>query len=340
MNQRPLAEVGEFGLIEQLRIRLQQRAGVEIGIGDDAAVLAPLSAPVVTSDALVEGVHFRRDWTTPRALGRKALAVNVSDIAAMGGTPVAAFINLTLCASDDAAWVFALYDGFEDAARAGGFTIAGGDMSRTNCANGTVVGVTLVGNAPRPVLRSGARAGDVLIVSGPLGESVAGLWLLQNPQSEVDPSTRETLMARHHEPAARIAAIQAALKIENAVHAAMDLSDGLAGDAAHLARASGVALEIDVTALPLSSALMKAAALAAPDAALQRARDWALYGGEDYELLLAVAPESSETVCAAMQSTGAASVVIGACVANSEGGVWLCEGAKKMRPARKAWTHF
>jgi thiamine-monophosphate kinase len=266
--------------------------------------------------------------------------VNVSDIAAMGGLPVAAFINLTVSSTDDAEWILSLYEGFEDAAGNDGFTIAGGDISRTENASGTVIGVTVVGHAPHPVLRSGARAGDVLIVSGPLGESAAGLWLLQNPDVELEEAMQAHLLARHHEPTARVAAMQAALGVVDAVHAALDLSDGLAGDAAHMARASGVALEIDVKALPVSPSLMEAARIASSGTALKRARDWALYGGEDYELLLAVAPENGEAVCSAMRMSGASPTIIGVCSENSQGGICLREGSKKMRPTRKAWTHF
>lgn len=339
MSDLSLSQLGEFGLIEQFRARLARRSGVEIGIGDDAAVLAPLSSPVVTSDALVEGVHFRRDWTTARALGRKCLAVNVSDIAAMGGVPVAAFINLTVSAADNAAWLLSLYEGFEDAAARGGFTIAGGDISRTET-GGTVVGVTLVGNAPRPVLRSGARVGDILVATGYLGESAAGLWLLQNPEVIVAENVRAHLLTRHFEPTARVAPMQAALAIEGAVHAQLDISDGLAGDAAHLAKASGVAVEINLAALPLSASLMAAAQVAAPDNELGRAHDWALYGGEDYELLIAVAADSADATIEAIQESGVAATCIGVCTADPTGGVWLVEGPKKMRPTHKAWTHF
>lgn len=336
-----LAELGEFGLIDQLRTQVQQRAGVQVGIGDDAAVLRPLSSPVVTSDALVEGVHFRRDWTSPRALGRKALAVNVSDIAAMGGVPVAAFINLTVSRADDAAWLQELYEGFEDQAREHNFTIAGGDMSRADRDGGTVLGITVIGNARRPILRSGARADDVLIISGQLGCSAAGLWLLQHSGIDLPPQVSTYLLMRHHEPAARVLAMQAAVRLQNTVHAALDISDGLAGDAAHMAKASGVAMEIDVAALPCGQQLVAAAAAAeAAGAAPGQAQRWALYGGEDYELLLAVAPEAAQDVCDAMLAMGAQPAVIGKCSSEAAGGVWLCDGTKKMRPTHKAWTHF
>jgi thiamine-monophosphate kinase len=273
-------------------------------------------------------------------LGHKSLAVNVSDVAAMGGLPVAAFINLTVSPEDDLEWLLALYDGFEDVARAHNFTVAGGDISR---GQETVIGVTVLGNAPRPILRSGALVGDALIVTGPLGDAAAGLWLLQNPAKRLDEQTCMRLLTRHHEPVPCLAAMQAVLNIEGAVHAALDISDGLAGDAAHLARASGVAVEIRLDLLPYSVALRAAAQCAAPQDAIQRARDWALYGGEDYELLLAVASEKAEAVCTALQAYGAQAMVIGVCTAGE--GVWLCEGdaaesAKKMRPTQKAWTHF
>ncbi|MDQ3814945.1 MAG: thiamine-phosphate kinase, partial [Armatimonadota bacterium] len=172
-----LYELGEFGLIARIQERLAQRAGVRLGIGDDAALLNALAAPVVTCDALVEQVHFRRDWISPRELGRKAITVNVSDIAAMGGRPVAAFITLALSDQDDVEFVEELYAGFEEAAARYDLTIAGGDTVRSPSA--LMLSVTLIGDAPTPMTRGGARPGDVLLVTGTLGDAAAGLALLQ-----------------------------------------------------------------------------------------------------------------------------------------------------------------
>lgn len=341
-----LRDLGEFGLIHHLSSRLATRPGVRLGIGDDAAVLDSLTAPIVTCDALVENVHFRRDWTTPRALGRKALCVNVSDLAASGAAPVAAFIALALSPQDDLAFVEELYAGMEEIAALYGFSIAGGDTVRSSA--GTAISVTLIGEALSggPVLRSGATPGDVLLVTGSLGDAAAGLALLQNPGSMLNEKAAAHVSARHHEPTARLAEMQAALPLTaaaggRAVRAALDLSDGLAGDARHIAARSGVTVEIEEALLPISAACRStAAALGA--SALQ----WALAGGEDYELLLCVAPEAEETVKAAIQSaTGTAVTRIGHCVqAETDAVVLITQNNATKNKERAAisgaFTHF
>jgi thiamine-monophosphate kinase len=293
-----LHELGEFGLIRHLSNQLGIRSGVDTAIGDDAAILESLHSPLVTCDALVEEIHFRRDWTTPRALGRKSLSVNVSDIAAMGGTPIAAFVTLALSKDTEVLWLEELYAGMEEIAADFGFTIAGGDTTRSN--GPICLSITLVGNVPEnqtPWLRSGAQIGDVVFVTGTLGDSAAGLALLQDEQNraqKLDRETREYLLCRHFDPTARLREAQviqrfAAQFKQTPIHAALDLSDGIAGDSAHVARASGFTLEIDAARLPLSSHAKAAAQLLHTDAL-----PWALRGGEDYELLLCVAPEAAD----------------------------------------------
>ncbi len=309
-----LSEIGEFGLIARWEKKLARRCGVALGIGDDAAVLDSLSAPIVTCDALVENVHFRRDWSAPFQIGRKAIAVNVSDIAAMGGTPVAAFIALAASPDTSTQFLDELYEGLENAAEEYGLSIAGGDLTST--AGALTIAITIIGNAPRPVLRSGAQVGDVLIVSGTLGDAGAGLELLKNPNIEVSLDAREFLLGRHLEPVARLQAMNAALAaVGENLHAALDLSDGLSGDAAHIANRSGVSLEIETAKLPISSACREAAAKLGCDAL-----DWALCGGEDYELLLCVREDCAAEVMAAMESQSTASSVIGRVVARGASG--------------------
>lgn len=327
-----LSSLGEFGLIARLHEKLAQRGGVILGIGDDAAVLDALSSPVITCDALIENIHFRRDWSAPRDLGWKSLAVNVSDIAAMGGTPVAAFVCLALPRDVEVEWVEELYAGLEDAAREYDLTIAGGDTTKSPDA--VMISVTLIGNAPQPVLRSGAQVGDSLIVTGSIGDAAAGLFLLLNPTTPIEASVRETLMSRHHRPQARTSEMQAALGVTNAVHAALDLSDGLSGDAAHISRASGVTLEIDTGRLPLSPSCCALAASAGCDAL-----EWALSGGEDYELLLCVAPEQAEAVCKAIESCGTAATLIGRVIERESAPVMLLKNQMR-EPASSGFAHF
>ena len=328
-----VSQRGEFGLIAALARDLSVRAGTRLGIGDDGAVLEALNHPVVTLDALVEGVHFRRDWTGAFALGVKAMAVNLSDLAAMGAAPVAAFVGLALPRTCDLSWVEALYAGLESVAARHTFTVAGGDTTSAPLA---MISVTLVGELMpeangQAVTRSGARAGDVICVTGTLGDSAAGLQLLQKPESVLDEDARAYLIGRHLEPSARLEAMRAFLGAARAsVHAALDLSDGLAGDCAHIARASGVAIEIEAERLPLSD---ECRALAR---SLGRSPlPWALSGGEDYELCLCVAPESLEKLRAAspLALTPIGRVVVGA------GEVRVSEHGRA-REVGAAWTHF
>lgn len=328
-----LSSVGEFGLIRRLDEKLARRGGVRVGIGDDAAVLDALNSPVVTCDALVEGVHFRLDWTTAHSLGWKAIAVNVSDIAAMGGLPVAAFISLALPSNLGVEFVEELYAGMEEAAEEYNLTIAGGDTVKSPGA--LMLSVTLIGDTPSSILRSGAAPGDVLLVTGTLGDSAAGLHLLLHPQLAISSPARDFLLARHHQPAPRLREMQAALKIENAVRAALDLSDGLAGDATHIARRSNVSIEIETAFLPISQACRSLAETANRDAL-----DFALSGGEDYELLLCVAPEKAEEVIAAVQNaTGTPATRIGRCVAQEIAPVIVLKNGERTAPPA-AFTHF
>lgn len=335
-----LSEIGEFGLIAHLQKGLETRVGVQIGIGDDAAVLESLQRPVVTMDALVEGVHFRRDWTTARALGRKAMAVNVSDLAASGAHPVAAFVSLALGAGETVEWIEELYAGFEDAAREWGFTVAGGDMTRSR--GDLMISIALVGEvlnpARGPILRSGAQNGDILVVSGTLGDAAAGLALLQAPDIAVSDTTRQKMLLRHHEPTPRLQLMSVLLEIDaDAVHGALDLSDGLVGDAVHLARRSGVSPQIETEWLPISPECREVATTLNADAL-----DWALAGGEDYELLLALSPEKVERLSLeAEKRCGVPLTIIGKCRAQDEAGpqVRILENGV-MRPSERAWTHF
>ena len=323
-----VSQRGEFGLIAQLSQGLKTRRGVRAGIGDDAAVLEALAHPIVTADALVENVHFRRDWTSARALGIKAMAVNLSDLAAMGARPVAAFVALALPPACESAWIEQLYAGMETQAAKYEFTVAGGDMTAAPL---VFISVTLVGELmdearELPVLRSGARAGDAVCVTGELGDSAAGLALLQSPDVALDDATRAFLLKRHFEPTPRLDLMRALLNAERAaIHAALDISDGLVGDARHIARTSKVDIEIDADKLPISD-VCRAAARALGVSPL----DWALAGGEDYELCLCVAPASPENLSGLH--------VVGRVVAGAgEVRVWE-NGAERADVA--AWTHF
>jgi thiamine-monophosphate kinase len=261
-----LSDLGEFGFIERLR-----ELAPDVQADDDVAVVDGLA---LTTDALVEGIHFRSDWSKPADVGWKAVAVNVSDLAAAGATP--RWLLLSLCAppSTPAATLEGLYAGIAEACAAYGCSLVGGDTVR---ANELVLSVTAIGSLDGPPLRrSGAKIGDVLAVTGPLGRAACGVNLLlsQDPKS-VSPEDAMACMDAHRRPRARVDAVHPH------AHAAIDISDGLASDAKHLADASRVGVAIDV--LPIAPEVERIAA----------ARGWdaeaiALSGGEDFELLFAV----------------------------------------------------
>ena len=257
-----VAEVGEADLLRHLRHRIPGGPGVVLGVGDDAAVVETSALSMVTTDSLVEDVHFRRAWAVPRLLGRKALSINLSDIAAMAGIPRYALVNLCLPPETRIAFVDGFYDGLLERAAETGVSVVGGNLART--AGPAVICVTLIGQAPRVLGRAGARAGDLVVVTGMLGGAAAGLLqLAQGARLDEDRALAERQF----------------------VHAAIDLSDGLSGDLRRLCEASGVEATVDAFKVPVNTHA----------AGLERARGGdalalALHGGEDYQLLLAVSP--------------------------------------------------
>jgi thiamine-monophosphate kinase len=227
-------ELGEFGLIERVVARLGTSPNVLLGPGDDAAVVAaPDGRVVATTDVLVEGVHFRRDWSSAYDVGRKAAAANLADVAAMGATTTALLVGLAAPGDLPVGWATSLADGLRDEAARTGAVVVGGD---TVTADRIVVSVTALGDlAGRvPVTRAGARPGDVVVLAGRTGWSSAGLALLQAG------CTDGPLVEAHRRPGPPYAAGPA---LADAGASAMcDVSDGLVADCGHLARASGVAI--------------------------------------------------------------------------------------------------
>jgi thiamine-monophosphate kinase len=280
--------MGEFELLEKLRERLPEAAPrLRLGSGDDAAVTVPGGATATSVDALVEGVHFRRDaGFEPEDVGAKALATALSDLAAMGAEPGEAYVVLGVPPEIGEPELLRLADGLAAVAAATGTAIAGGDVSRSPVLS---LAVTVVGHAARPellVTRGGARPGDLLVLTGELGGAAAGLLLLERPELEdaVAPQTAANLKRRQLRPTPRLRA-GAALAAAGA-RAMIDLSDGLAGDAGHVAAASGASLRIDAGAIPLAKGLAEVAAAAGRDPL-----ELAASGGEDYELLAALPAE-------------------------------------------------
>jgi thiamine-monophosphate kinase len=293
--------MGEFELLALLRGRLPEPGPrVRLGSGDDAAVSVPDGATATSVDALVEGVHFRRETASLRQIGRKALSTALSDLAAMGAEAGEAYVVLGAPEEMNEAELLELGEGLAAVASETGTTLAGGDLTR---APALTLAVTVVGHAPRPedfVTRAGARAGDALVVTGEFGGAAAGLLLLEDPAL----SGGDALRRRQLDPTPRLAAGQA-LAAAGAT-AMIDISDGLAGDAGHVATTSGALLVIDAAALPIAAGVEQVAAAAGRDAV-----ELAVSGGEDYELLAALPPDAVEPARQALAAIGTPLSVIG-----------------------------
>jgi thiamine-monophosphate kinase len=301
--------MGEFELLALLRERLPTAGPqVRLGSGDDAAVTVPGGAVATSVDALVEGVHFRRETASPRQIGRKAISTALSDLAAMGAAPGEAYVWLGAPEGMDEAELLEVGEGLAAVAAETGTTIAGGDLTRAPVLS---LAVTVTGHAPRAedfVTRAGARPGDTLVVTGELGGAAAGLLLLEDPSLDGDAALR----ARQLDPTPRLAAGQA-LAAAGAT-AMIDLSDGLAGDAGHLASASGALLVVDADALPIAPGVVAVAAATGRDPL-----ELAAAGGEDYELLAALPPAALAAAQEALASLGTPLTAIGRVEAVADG---------------------
>ncbi|GGV02536.1 thiamine-monophosphate kinase [Actinomadura cremea] len=258
-----IGELGEFGLIARLTERLPRGPQVRLGPGDDAAVIAaPDGRVVATTDLLVEGRHFRRDWSGPCDIGRKAAAQNLADVAAMGARPTALLVGFAAPPGTEAAWADGLYAGLAAECETAGASVAGGDVV---AAPQVMLAITALGDLAggAPLTRAGARPGDVVAVRGRLGFAAAGLELLtagRDGPAEV--------LAAHRRPEPPYAAGPQAREL--GATALLDVSDGLLQDLAHIAGASGVRIEVESAAVPVAAVL-------GPDGLRH-----ALTGGEDH----------------------------------------------------------
>ena len=328
---------GELELIRRIAARVGVRGGVSTGIGDDAAVLD--DGTVLSLDMVVDGVHVSRRTHSPADIGHTALAVNLSDVAAMGAVPVAALVGLGVPEGLTGDEVDAMYAAMERLAEANGMSIAGGDVSASPV---LTLSVAIVGRTPagvRPVLRSGGRAGDLLVVTGPLGASAAGLMLLRDPSLAPGLDARPELAAAHLRPEPRV---DDGLHLgESGATAMIDISDGLLLDADRVARASGLAAEIDLGAVPVAPGVAEVVAAMttqprgddadAPGdtGGCGEAALFAATGGEDYQLLAAVPPsaglEPHVTVVGRLVDGG--------------GGVRAMLDGSDVTPSRLGWEH-
>jgi thiamine-monophosphate kinase len=273
----------ERARVELLRALFETDASDAVlrAIGDDAAVLAPSTEPLVwTIDAAVEGVHFRREWLTLRDLGFRATMAAASDLAAMGARPLALLSALVLPPSLSDEELRELAAGQREAADALGTTVVGGNLARGDA---IAITTTVLGAAAKPIPRDGAQPGDAIFIAGPVGLAAAGRLLIERGIAAATPAQRMAVDA-FRRPTARVVSGLAAHLI---AHAAIDVSDGLARDLGHLARASGVTAVLDPSSL--ASPLLREVAAALDEDPLQLA----LYGGEDYALLIAAPADAA-----------------------------------------------
>ena len=272
-----LAQLGEFALIAEMVRDLPAADDVLVGPGDDGAVLAVGGSVVVSTDVLVEGVHFRRDWSGPTDIGRKAVAVNVADVEAMGARPQGVVVGFSAPGETEVRWTLDLATGLRTECAAAGVSLLGGDTTRGQHVTLSVTALgTLDGRAP--VRRSGARPGDVLAFAGQLGWAAAGLLVL----------TRGFRSPRAVVEVQRVPQVpygQGAVAAEAGATAMVDVSDGLLADLGHVARASGVTIDVDTTALEIGEPLQTVGAATRVDPLLL-----VLTGGEDHALVATFPP--------------------------------------------------
>ncbi|MCG6191042.1 thiamine-phosphate kinase [Maribellus maritimus] len=281
-----LKEIGEFGFIERFAPDFKALlSGKVLGIGDDCAILPmnETSDLLVTTDMLIEDVHFLRDKIRPWQLGYKSVAVNLSDIAAMGGTPLGTFLSIAVPPGVDVEYLDEFMKGYHDISEKYATPLYGGDTTKS--VKHLAINVCAIGKCPKGKvkLRRNAQSGDLICVTGNLGDSAGGL---QTMLKKMDPSADvEYLLQRHNLPEPCIKEGQILLGFSG-VHAMMDISDGIASDLMHILKASKKAARIDLENLPLSEPLKRICATQnwSPD-------ELAVGGGEDYELVFTVAPE-------------------------------------------------
>jgi len=328
-----IGELGEEALLRQLRsLFAVTSTGVPVGVGDDAAVIdVPAGHQMVWStDILVEAIHFRTDWQPARTLGRKCLAVNISDIISMGALPHYALLTLSLSPDTDVEYIIELCQGFCDLAMEAGVAVIGGDTSASPAA--MTICVTAGGLVPagRAVLRSGAAPGDMILVIGNLGSASGGLKLLQE---NVMPRDYPGLMAAFLDPACLLSQSQAAAAA--GATAMTDVSDGLSTDLAHICQESGVGARIFLDRLPVHPELTRLAANLGCDL-----KAMLLGGGEDYSLLLTVPPAAvDDTINTIAANSGTLVSVIGEITAGS--GITLAAGDGSETPLpEQGFDHF
>lgn len=334
MSKKAAQLTGENRLIQILQDRYPGKHPlVNKGIGDDAAVIRPGRAGeywLITTDMLLENIDFRREWITPGSLGCKSIAVNLSDLAAMGARPRFFTVSLALPQGISERWILDFYDGLTEPGSSRGALLIGGDFSRS--ASGIVISIAALGESlnGRVIYRSGGRAGDLLYVTGVLGKSAAGLSLLEKGCGRPRSRAKKEAIQSHLRPEPRC---EAGLWLAQSglVRCMMDLSDGLSVDLPRMCAASAVGAEVHTASLPVFS----------------ESSFWgcdpvnlALHGGEDFELLFA-APESGADVLERDYPAKLPGITRIGELTRDVGHVWIVEpGKKRSRLPQRGYNHF
>ena len=324
-----LMELGEFGLIERIACKVGQKQGVRIGIGDDAAAIEPTSGfeVLITTDMLVEGVHFDLALSGPFTLGKKSLAVNLSDIAAMGGIPRHFLLSLAIPENISVEFLDNFVAGMLEMGDQFGVTLIGGDTCSAR--QGMVVSVTVIGEQSPDLIvkRSGAQPGDLICVTGTLGDGALGLMQLRAGICE------GAAVARHLDPLPRVLE---GMKLAKAgpPSAMIDISDGLLADLGHVLDLSGVGARINLAKLPLSGYYRGNQPLFIEDPFLLP-----LSGGEDYELLFTVHPDRLSAIQSSLKETGPLATIIGEITASGGLSIFTATGDEYF-PEQRGYNHF
>ncbi|MFL5653391.1 MAG: thiamine-phosphate kinase [Ktedonobacteraceae bacterium] len=331
-----VAELGEFGLIARITGGLPPSSDVIVGVGDDAAVLdiGGDQLLVATCDAQVEDTHFRLRRTSPRDIGRRVLAVNLSDIAAMGARPRFALISLLLPPTLDVAVLDGIYAGLREEATQFDVALVGGNIARN--AERLIIDITLLGTGTRNKLlrRDTAKAGEVVMVTGSLGAAAAGLLVLEDEQlaAKIAPESLVGVLAAQRTPTPRVAAGQ--WLAQHGVTTGIDVSDGLAADLSHICEASSVGVQIEAEELPIQPEVARIAALAG-----REPQDLALFGGEDYELVFTVPADRADILAHELfVATGVTATAIGTICEGSA--MTLLRQGKPFPLGSSGWDHL
>lgn len=316
---------GEFDLIEQIKELFAQPLGTEgLGIGDDCAIIpAGDHDLLISTDMVIEGVHFLRAEASAYDVGYKSAAVNISDIAAMGGTPIATFLSIALPQDARGEWVEGFLAGYRAISNLYGVALLGGDT--TSSLRNIAINVAIIGRIERgkALLRCGAKVGDTIYVTAPLGDSGAGLKaILEHTERCADV---EYLLHRHYRPTPRITEGRA-ITLSGEGHAMMDISDGIASDLGHIVRASGVGAEVDLNAIPISPQLQRVASQQG-----WNPQELAASAGEDYELLVVGSQSLPKAINIPLYPIGR--------ITNGKGIEWL-QGDKKVIFEKRGFKHF